>query len=440
MSKRFFLPTLLILIFVLAGIWFIIKGDLTPPKIVLHKEIKFLGQNQELEFSVEEQKSKIVSVQVSIKQGGNEKYISNLDFSAKGGLKQDIKLPIKPLALGLKDGKATLIISARNSFLIRNKTRLEKEVIIDTLPPQIGIRSLNHNISMGGSCLALYTVSKDALKSGIMVGDLFFEGYQITPDGEAYVAYFALPWDAPNPTPIMLIAQDSAGNTTKISFPHLILSKEFIEARMDISDGFLNQKMPEFSARYDNLRGENLDIYLKVNSWLRKECNQKIKDACSISHPQKLWDGPFLRTEGSPKAQFAENRTYYYHGKEIDKQIHLGVDIAALEQFPVKAANNGIVVFADYLGIYGNAVIIDHGQGIFSLYGHLSSLKVKTGVEVKKGDVIGNTGTTGLAGGDHLHFSMLVQGVFVNPKEWWDPHWIKDNITSKLQLVEPTDT
>jgi len=55
---------------------------------------------------------------------------------------------------------------------------------------------------------------------------------------------------------------------------------------------------------------------------------------------------------------------------------------------------------------------------------------------VKKGDIIGNTGTTGLAGGDHLHFSMLVHGTFVNPKEWWDPHWIKDNITAKLQPAQ----
>ena len=436
MSKRFFFLTALILLVVLIGIWVVIKGDLTPPKIIFSKDMGFLGQNHELVFSVEDQKSEIVSVQVSIKQGNNEKKISNLDFHTKGGHKQDIKLSIKPLALGLRDGKATLIISARNSSLLRNKSQLEKEIIVDTLPPQIAIRSLNHNINVGGSCLALYSVSKDTLKSGIMVGDLFFEGYPVTPDG-TYSAYFALPWDALNPTPIMLMAQDSAGNITKISFPHLILSKKFIDAKMDISDSFLNQKMPEFSARYDNLRGENLDIYLKVNNWLRKECNQKIEAVCSKSHSQRLWDGPFLRTEGSPKAQYAEKRTYYYQGREIDKQVHLGVDIAALEQFPVKAANNGIIVFADYLGIYGNAVIIDHGQGIFSLYGHLSSLKVKPGVEVKKGDVIGNTGTTGLAGGDHLHFSMLVHGTFVNPKEWWDPHWIKDNITSKLQLAEP---
>ncbi|RJP55970.1 MAG: M23 family metallopeptidase [Deltaproteobacteria bacterium] len=435
MSKRFFFLTALILVFVLIGIWAIIKGDLTPPKIIFSKDMGFVGQNQELEFSVEDKKSEIVSVQVSIKQGNNEKKISNLEFSGKGGHKQDIKLLIKPLVLGLKDGRATLIISARDSFLFKNESRVEKKVMVDTLPPQISIRSLSHNINVGGSGSVLYSVSKDALKSGILAGDLFFEGYPVTSDG-TYAAYFALPWDASNPIPIMLMAQDSAGNTTKISFPHLILRKEFREVKMDISDSFLNQKMPEFSARYDNLRGSNLDIYLKVNNWLRKECDRRIKAVCSKSHPQRLWDGAFLRTEGSPEAQYADNRTYCYQGREIDKQVHLGVDIAALEQFPVKAANNGIIVFADYLGIYGNTVIIDHGQGIFSLSSHLSSIKVKSGVEVKKGDIIGNTGTTGLAGGDHLHFSMLVHGVFVNPKEWWDPHWIKDNITAKLRPAQ----
>jgi murein DD-endopeptidase MepM/ murein hydrolase activator NlpD len=133
-------------------------------------------------------------------------------------------------------------------------------------------------------------------------------------------------------------------------------------------------------------------------------------------------------------ASFAEERTYWNNGKEMDRQVHLGVDLASLAQSPVPAANSGRVVFAGPLGIYGNTVMIDHGCGLFSMYSHLSRIEIEVKKEVKKGETLGRTGFTGLAGGDHLHFSMLVDGVFVNPIEWWDEHWIKDNIEKKMKL------
>ena len=80
---------------------------------------------------------------------------------------------------------------------------------------------------------------------------------------------------------------------------------------------------------------------------------------------------------------------------------------------------------------------MDHGWGLFSLYSHLSQIKVEKGQKVNKGAVLGNTGATGMAGGDHLHFSVLVQGNFVNPLEWWDPHWIKDQVNRQLATVVP---
>ncbi|WP_239027828.1 M23 family metallopeptidase [Geomonas subterranea] len=97
------------------------------------------------------------------------------------------------------------------------------------------------------------------------------------------------------------------------------------------------------------------------------------------------------------------------------------------------AANRGRVVWADDLGIYGQCVIIDHGLGLQTLYGHLSRIAVKEGEEVRKGDIIGDTGDTGLAGGDHLHFGVMISGQEVNPIEWWDPTWIRNNVTGKLE-------
>ena len=99
---------------------------------------------------------------------------------------------------------------------------------------------------------------------------------------------------------------------------------------------------------------------------------------------------------------------------------------------PVPAANDGVVVLAKYLGIYGNTVIVDHGYGLMTLYGHLSSIGVKEGDTVARSQPLGKSGATGLAGGDHLHYSVLVDGTFVIPKEWWDAHWIQDRIARKL--------
>src|SRR4030095_6630855 len=140
------------------------------------------------------------------------------------------------------------------------------------------------------------------------------------------------------------------------------------------------------------------------------------------------------------ESAFADHRTYLYNGKEVDQQVHLGFDLASVTNNPIVAANRGKVLFADELGIYGNCVIIDHGMGVQSLYGHLSSIEVKAGQDVEKEQTLGRSGITGLAGGDHLHFTMLVNGHMVNPVEWWDSHWIEDRLLRKLRAVGSSGT
>jgi murein DD-endopeptidase MepM/ murein hydrolase activator NlpD len=131
-------------------------------------------------------------------------------------------------------------------------------------------------------------------------------------------------------------------------------------------------------------------------------------------------------------SHFADHRTYYFEGREVDQEDHLGFDLASVTHADVPASNSGVVVMAKYFGIYGNAVVIDHGYGLMTLYAHLSQIAVKVGDEVRRAQVIGRSGQTGLAGGDHLHFSFLLQGLPVRPVEWWDAHWIQDRIQRKL--------
>ena len=132
-------------------------------------------------------------------------------------------------------------------------------------------------------------------------------------------------------------------------------------------------------------------------------------------------------------AAFGDRRTYTYDGKVVDQQVHLGVDLASTAQCPIPAANAGRVVFADPLGIHGFTVVLDHGLGLFSMYCHLSQIDVAMSQDVTRGQTLGLSGATGLAGGDHLHFAMLIHGAFVNPVEWWDDHWIRDNVELKTR-------
>ena len=192
--------------------------------------------------------------------------------------------------------------------------------------------------------------------------------------------------------------------------------------------------MPEFEGNPNVGYQESLlETFLKVNRDLRKVNYKTIREVCNTSDPLKHWNGAFLRLPASArKAGFGDHRTYMYQGKAVDQQVHLGVDLAATAAFPVPSANHGRIVFSDDLGIYGRTVIVDHGFFVFSMYSHLSRIQVVKDQMVSKGDVIGFTGRTGLAGGDHLHFGMLVCDTFVNPIEWWDATWIKHNIKDKL--------
>ncbi|NIT12798.1 MAG: peptidoglycan DD-metalloendopeptidase family protein, partial [Candidatus Dadabacteria bacterium] len=120
----------------------------------------------------------------------------------------------------------------------------------------------------------------------------------------------------------------------------------------------------------------------------------------------------------------------------VDKQYHLGYDLAVTKRYPIEAANSGVVTFAGDMGIYGKTVIIDHGMGLSSLYGHMSTIGVKAGDSIKRKQIIGKTGTSGLAAGDHLHYGVYIQGHAVRPVEWWDPKWIRDNVEIKLLDAE----
>jgi murein DD-endopeptidase MepM/ murein hydrolase activator NlpD len=183
----------------------------------------------------------------------------------------------------------------------------------------------------------------------------------------------------------------------------------------------------------DIASADPLDAFLYVNGPLRQRNNATIATYAEQTAPEMLWSDAFQALgNASVEARFADYRTYLVGGDEVDQQVHLGFDLAVTAQVPITSAHRGRVVHAGYLGIYGNCVIVDHGLGVQSLYAHLSSIDAAVGDVVEKGQTVGRSGQTGLAGGDHLHFTMLVGGQQVNPIEWWDPQWMQDRVLRKI--------
>jgi murein DD-endopeptidase MepM/ murein hydrolase activator NlpD len=299
--------------------------------------------------------------------------------------------------------------------------------------------------------MVVYRATPEDVQSGVRVGDVEYSGFPERPgpqgseggraDPGLRAGFFALLHDQQLHEPIVAFARDEAGNEAHVTFVDNVFEKPFKRSRIELDDAFINRVVPEILEHSPELKlappaagADMLPAFLKINGELRKINAEQIAALAAKTSPARLWKGPFVQLGNSQvEASFADHRTYFYKGKEVDRQVHLGFDLAVTARVPIVAANDGKVLHASWLGIYGNCVIIDHGDGVQSLYGHLSSFDVKTGDAVTKGQTIGRSGMTGLAGGDHLHFTMLVGGRAVNPVEWWDPHWITDRVERKLR-------
>ncbi|MCP3898991.1 MAG: M23 family metallopeptidase, partial [Desulfobacteraceae bacterium] len=314
-----------------------------------------------------------------------------------------------------------------------------------SIPPKVEVLSKKHNIKRGGAGLVIYRLFEKDVKSGIMIDDNFFPGYSgMFSDANVYAAFIGLEHNQGQGSKIAVVAKDSAGNLTKKGFRYYIGNRKFKKDVLNISQSFLDRKISGFDLSKasvdssDNLTGKSLlEKFIFINSEIRKKNCSTILSKSLETENKLMWKGRFLRLSGAvKKAGFGDKRVYKHKDREIGKAVHLGVDLASIKKSKVSAANSGIILASENIGIFGNLVIIDHGFGLCSLYAHLSSTSVKKGDKVKKGDTIGRTGATGLAGGDHLHFGVFVNNIFVNPMEWWDKKWIDNNITSTIKSIK----
>lgn len=423
-------------------------SDGTPPTVTFLKPFDVVGSKTGLNLRIEDMRSGLKHVSVKIKQGEEHYLITDKKFDEprwftiwKGGGTKDIDLaliPYKNRQIPRKESTATLIVTVEDyswrKIFTGNRENVVHEFQTKFKAPKLERISSRHVINQGGAELVRYRVSPDAFTHGVVVGDSFYPGYSVSQSKDSF-ALLAFPFSVTERLQIFLIAKDLAGNESKVPVPYDFVRKNWRQRQINIDDDFIQKTVSPLIAQSADIdaSGDSLSDFLAVNTVLRDSTNEHLAKITQQTSSQRLWRGVFLQMSNSQvQALFADRRDYYYNGEKVDEKDHLGYDLASLKNYPVEASNTGVVIFSNDLGLYGNTVIIDHGYGLQSLYGHLASFTVEVGEKIKKGEIVGYTGSTGMAGGDHLHFSMLVHGHQVNPLEWWDREWIGSHIEDRL--------
>jgi murein DD-endopeptidase MepM/ murein hydrolase activator NlpD len=450
---RWLIGLLGILVLIVGGLFFV-SGRAAPPTIEFKQPGSVIGAAGTVDVVVGAPRARFETLAIALEQNGQTVPLFSLDSPQSASINQvdadhvEITRPIgKQSVPSLVSGQARVVVTAsRKSFLsLRTLSASDtRDVQVRLEPPRVAVLSTHHYVNHGGAEMVVYRATPPDVESGVRVGDVEYIGYPASGAGAAgadtgtNVAFFALLHDQDLNTPIAVFARDQAGNEAKASFVDKVFAKPFRRSRIEVDDRFLGRVVPEILTHAPELgavqaSGDLVPAFVKINGELRRLNADRIMAITKNTSPVRLWKGPFLPLGNAQvEASFADHRTYLYKRSEIDQQVHLGFDLAVTSAIPIAAENAGKVLLAEWLGIYGNCVILDHGLGVASLYGHLSAIDVKAGEAVTKGQVLGRSGMTGLAAGDHLHFTMLVGGRPVNPVEWWDPHWMQDRVERKL--------
>jgi murein DD-endopeptidase MepM/ murein hydrolase activator NlpD len=446
----------LLLAAILAGGAYVYAGRGGAPGIAFDKPDRFIGQSGTLDVAITAA-GPLSRLDAALEQGGQSVPLFSLAQLGGATLKQETPERIritrnigKADVPQLKQGEARIVVTAaRRGFMgLRTmEASASKTVQVRLEPPRVGVVSIHHFVNLGGAEAVVYRATPNDVASGVRVGDVTYPGFSLSgagvqADPALRLAFFALLYDQDLNTPMSVFARDEAGNMATAGIDTKVFSKPFRRSRIEVSDPFLQRVVPAILQNTPDFKVDDpndlVQAFLKINGELRRKNAEQIAGYAQKTDSELLWRGAFQQLGNSQvESLFADHRTYMYQGKEIDQQVHLGFDLAVTTAVPVVAANRGRVMHADYLGIYGNCVILDHGMGVQSLYAHLSTIDVKIGDVVEKGQTLGRSGMTGLAGGDHLHFTMLVAGHPVNAVEWWDAHWIEDRVLRKIREAVP---
>ncbi len=370
-------------------------------------------------------------------------------------------LALSEVSAGLQDGEALIRVSAVDASFWENQSSSELKLKLDTRSPRLEILSLQHVVSVAGSEFVLLSASDENLQQvGVSVAEKVFTALPLSKIDDRfqgrenlYGVLFALPMGfEEGKDRVEAFAWDSFGNKRKLGISFRVQGASLQKRTPSLSEKFLRSKLPELLESWERFSGEQapsekefdeadtsqlIRWFRVVNEQYRGRLAEKLEAMLAETVSVPKWEaGSFLKPmESATSSIFGEERFYSYLGEDAGSSIHYGLDLASVRHDAVKATQNGNVVFAGEFGIYGDTVVIDHGLGLSSLYGHLSSISVEKGESVTQGQEIGRSGMTGLAGGDHLHFEYRVQNIPVRAREWWDAKWLQDHIYGKIEAL-----
>jgi murein DD-endopeptidase MepM/ murein hydrolase activator NlpD len=433
-TKAWVFLVLFLLVVVVGSVSYLAWRQSVPGPRATVQAPRFLGHNTSVTVTLEAARGRLRRSEVRVVQGGKPTTVATAEA---GQSRVQLPITIQSAPAGLKEGGATLEVVGSDDFWrplrIPERVLASQPVTIDLTPPRLEVLSSTRYVSPGGAVMIAFRAA-DAARIDVSVGPRVFPSFPYgPPDKGARVALIALPWDFAPGTPLSVTARDEAGNVATRTVPAELKPRPFPRDTITLSDAFLQAKVPELLPQRPPSQ-PLLDGFLVINRDQRRQAEEEKLKIGARTADKPLWEGAFVQPRNTKVfSNFAETRTYVYQGKPVDTQVHVGFDLASTKHSPVPAANAGQIAFAGPLTIYGNAVIVDHGLGLQTLYAHLSSTAVKVGDMVTKGQELGRSGTTGLAVGDHLHFEVLVSGVSVTPIEWWDGKWIRDRVNRPLK-------
>jgi len=438
---------LLVVVLLVAGLVVTLRvGPL--PAVEIRADAKAIGRSTPISVAAAAGGRGLAGLRVEVEQGGKTQVVARREHRppaswalwGKPASSDTLNVDVGSKAVpGLVEGEAVVrVVADRAGTWLRQPAPAVKEIRLPVhlTPPALALLSSQHYVAQGGSGVVVYRVGATATRHGVRAGEYLFPGVPLPGGGkDDRLVLFGVPWELDDPAKLRLVAEDDAGNASELAFVDKFFPKPPTHDTIRLEDSFLAKVVPEIRGQTPGLedRGGVLENYLEINRDLRKRNAEELLALGPRSAGSFLWTESFLPLHNAKvMSSFADRRTYVYGGKDVDQQTHLGFDLAVVAHTPVPASNRGVVLLARYFGIYGNAVVLDHGLGLASLYAHLSSIDVKEGQTVERGAILGRTGATGLAGGDHLHFTTLVRGLPVSPVEWWDPAWIRDRVAAKV--------
>jgi murein DD-endopeptidase MepM/ murein hydrolase activator NlpD len=436
---------LLVLLLVAGGVAVWIRGEGEPPAIDAPESVLVGRAGATVHVAATDPRSGLRDLRVVVQHAGGELPLLDERFpgnTLSGGVRtaHEADIALDPKALAGLEGDALLRISSRDyswrDFLSGNETVLRIPLSVDVDPPAVYVSTGLTYVKTGGAGAVVYRISEPVTRDGVRVGEQWFRGYP-HPNGQEgeRIALYAVPADADAKISLRVVAQDAAGNEGSSGWPVVVQPRPQPTGNVTLPKSFLDDVVPRLAGGPVT---DGSTAFHEINTKMRAENEARIRELLAESSPRPLFDGALDQLDNSQvTSRFAERRTYFVDGNAVSKAVHYGYDLAATAAAPITAAAAGRVAYAGELGIYGNCVLLDHGLGLATLYGHLSRIDVQAGSEVSRGQTLGLSGATGLAGGDHLHFAVLVGETYADPLEWWDPSWMVTHVMDKLGVPAP---